>query len=237
MLDFYGCLLGIWSLQNGATHHDETRTQSGSFRRCHDAFLVSCVGTFGPNSRCDEKGGASEVFSQYRNFVWGANQAIRSGINGKFAEFLHLFRNGGGDPDLDQKLWIKRGQDGDGDELCLGGRFIPGLLGSRNHFRASRGVKGQHLNRATGQAFDGTGHRVGNVVQLQVQKDAVIFFGDFFQELWSVAGKHLEADFYPGQGVVELVQEVESLSFLFQIESKNELAGLGFHFLKKQQCV
>ena len=91
--------------------------------------------------------------------------------------------------DLANLLVVHGGEYGDAEKSEFGGVFGTGLFGPADHFGASGSVDCEHFDRECGDALDGFGDGVGDVVKLEVEEDAVSAVSDLAHEVGAVGGE------------------------------------------------
>lgn len=82
----------------------------------------------------------------------------------------------------------------------------------------------EQFDRKGGDALDGLGHSVGDVVQLQIEKYLVASVGDFTHEVRAVGGEELEPNFDPFERIAEAVEHGEGFFTGLHVECEDELA-------------
>jgi len=102
------------------------------------------------------------------------------------------------------------------------------LLGSRgplHHLASAAGVQGEHADGELGAGLDGFGDGVGDVVELEVEEDVEAEVGDFADGVGSAGGEHLEADFDPSDGALELAECGRDVAGRLGVEDEDEVAS------------
>ena len=99
-----------------------------------------------------------------------------------------------------------------------------GARGPRHHFASAGGVEREHANRQARYGLNGLGDGVGNVVEFEVEKDVEAEVGDFTDAVGAGGGEHLEADFRPADGALELAERGGDVARGGRVEGENEVA-------------
>lgn len=68
-------------------------------------------------------------------------------------------------------------------------------------------MQGEHTRAQTGGRPDGSGDSVGDVVKLEIEKDAMAAPQQRFEHLGAGGDEELESNFEPGAGVVKAVEQ------------------------------
>lgn len=190
-----------------------------------DAFLLVAGASGGADAGGDKDGAGADGFAQGGEFEGGADEALDAGFEGEAGEVEDLFFGAGLDVDGTELLAVHGGEDGDPEEGEFRGVLGAGLFGPAYHLRAACCVEGEHFDGEGGDALDGLGHGVGDVVELEIEEDAVSAVGDLTDEVGAVGGEELEADLDPLDGAVKAVEEGEGFLAGGQVEGEDELAA------------
>ena len=182
-----GC--GVFGFEDGATDDDEAGACSGGLGGCKYAFLFVAGAAGGADTGGDKDGVVADGLSQRGEFEGGANETANAGVEGEAGEVEYLIFGWGLYVDLAKLLVVHGGEYGDAEKSEVGGVFGTGFFGPADHFGASGSVEGEHFDGECGDALDGFGDGVGDVVKLEVEEDAVSAVGDLAHEVGAVGGE------------------------------------------------
>lgn len=83
-------------------------------------------------------------------------------------------------------------------------------------------MEGEHAGTEAGDRTDGSSDGVGDVVELEIEKDGVAAGDKRFEDSRPGGCEELEADFEPATGTFEAVDESESIGSGGRIECNDE---------------
>ena len=92
-------------------------------------------------------------------------------------------------------------------------------------------MQGQHVHTHRSRSLDGLGHSIGNVVKLEVKKNAETHGRKLFQQAGAHMGKQLHAHLAPGNRAAQLAGQIKSPLFIGYIKGYRKLRHvlLGWH--------
>lgn len=102
---------------------------------------------------------------------------------------------------------IQAGEDGDGKELRRAGGTGKRFTGGGEHGGSAGGVEGEHVDAQPGGRANGAGNGVGDIVELEVEEDAMAATQDGLEDRRARGDKELEANLEPRTGVVQPVEK------------------------------
>ena len=100
-----------------------------------------------------------------------------------------------------------------------------GFHGPLHHLAASAGMQREHFDWKWGDRFDGLGDGVGDVVELEVEKYVEAELGNFADAVGAAGGEHLETNFNPADGALELAQGGGDAARRLGVEDEDEFGG------------
>ncbi len=122
---------------------------------------------------------------------------------------------------------IHAGENGNGKELRWIGQAGEGFLRRGQHCRASGRVHCEHARAKGSCGTHCSGHGIGNVMELEVEKDGMTARNDRFKHSGSCSDEQLKPHFEPMTGSLEPIHEGAGGFGVGHIERDNEpFAGL-----------
>lgn len=97
------------------------------------------------------------------------------------------------------------------------------LDGPLHHFASAAGVEREHANRQLRGGLHRLRDGVGNIVELEVEKDIEAQVGDFAHGVGTTGGVHFEADLDPTNGALELAESRNDVAGRLSVENKNQI--------------
>lgn len=199
-----GC--GVGCFEDRASDDDVIGACGGGLSGSEDAFLFVAGAAGGADAGGDKYGVAADGLAHGGDFEGGADEALDAGLTGHASEVEDLCFGWGLYVDLSELLVVHGGENGDAEEMEMGRVLGACFFGPADHFGAAGCVEGEHFDGERGDALDGFGDGVGDVVQFEIEKDAMTAVGDLADEVGPVGGEELEPDFDPLDGAVEAVE-------------------------------
>ena len=91
-----------------------------------------------------------------------------------------------------------------------------------HHLAPAAGVQCKHSDRKPGAGFDGFRDRVGNIVQLEIEKDPETQSGYFPHAIGPARGEHFESDLDPTNRSLELTERGCDVARRLSVEDENQ---------------
>ena len=95
--------------------------------------------------------------------------------------------------------------------------------GPLHHLAPAAGVQRKHSDGQPGAGLDRFRHRVGNIVQLEIEKNAESQTGDFPHAIGPAGGEHFEPDLDPTNRALELAERGCDVARRLSVEDKNQV--------------
>ena len=163
------------------------------------------------------------------DFFRAGDEAIDPRSGGGFGEAQDLVFRGVADADSGELKLIHAGEDSDREELGRVGNRGGGFGSGFEHGRAAGGVDGEEFGAEGSDGTHSAGDGVGNVVELEVEKDGVAAMAEFANDGVAFGEVELEADLEPLAEALEAAGESESGRSIGVIEGDDEA---GVHLLQ-----
>ena len=198
-----GALIGrrrIGGAGDGPAHDDVVRARGSGVRGGHDALLISLFAV------CEAHAGghrqevrAAGLLDQSR-FQRRADHAVQPRCLGVFGVVGHGLRHGRADQQLPMQGFLVGGGQLRHRQQDRPGAVGPGqaLHGGAHHLRGARGMEVHHVHVQGAQDAHSALYGVGNVVELQIQKDLIAPRLDFPDDGRTLGIEQLHADLDPG---------------------------------------
>ena len=129
-----------------------------------------------------------------RHLVAGADDAIQPGAVGEVGQAQRLIMGGSTDADAGEVALVQAGEHGDSDNA---GVFSGSRLGVFHHRPAASGMHGDDGGLQHMDGLHRGGHGVGNVVQLQVEKDRQADLGDLVHTVGAMRAEEFQPQLQP----------------------------------------
>lgn len=188
---------GVGGLGDGAADDDAGGSGADGVGGGGSALLVA-EGVGGRADAGDDEDRRGAVLcAEGGDFEWGADEAGGACIECHGREMGDLVCWGGGDAGGGEFCRVHAGEDGDGEEGeglvgCVGG-----FDGGTDHGGAAAGVKSEQIGTGAGGDADGGCDSVGDVVKLEVEKDALTAGAELVDDGCAFREVELEADLVP----------------------------------------
>lgn len=212
---------GIRCLGDGAA--DDEVAGSGGERGGGrgDAFLVADGGTSRTDSGDDEGGGG--VAPAHGSYFFGArHKAGDAGADCGLGEMQNLIGWSALDADRLELLPVHAGENRNRQKLRRGRDGRGSLDGGFEHSGATGGVDCQELGAEGGDGADGTGDRVRDVVELEVEEDGEAAAAQFGDDGRTLGAEELEANLEPAANPLEAVGEAAGGSGVRVVEGDDQ---------------
>ena len=86
-------------------------------------------------------------------------------------------------------------------------------------------MQSEHLDRQSGRRLDGPGHRVRNVMQLEIEEDIEAHASHLAHAVRSAGGEHLQTDLRPIDTAAEPGEHGHEIARGRSVEDQDEFAG------------
>ena len=106
--------------------------------------------------------------------------------------------------------------------------LLLGFDGPLHHLAAAARVQREHADGELGAGLDGLGDSVGDIVELEIEKDAEAHSGDLAHAIGAARGEHLQAHLHPPHGALELAEHGGDFARGLGVEDEDEIAGHRF---------
>jgi len=220
--DSIGGLGPIGGFEDGAANDEVGGAGGDGFGRGEDAGLVS-KGSAGWADAWGDNGEIGSVgLAEGAGFAGGGDQASAASGEGELGQSEYLLFGGAGDPDFGEIGVRQTGEDGYGQKQRLGCGLGSGFDGGFEHLAAARGVDVEHGDAEVGGFGDGGGDGVGDVVELQVQKDFTAGGDEIADDLRAFGGEQLLAYFVEIGRFANGVNDLASLRGGGEVERHDE---------------
>jgi hypothetical protein len=120
-----------------------------------------------------------EAGAEEGEFKGGTDKTLGTCFKANLREVANLCFCGGGNIEAAELGAAHGCEDGNSKEIELGGMVEAGLVGPFNHLGPTKGVEGKELNGELCDALNCLGDGIGDIMKLEVKKDAVTQFVNF----------------------------------------------------------
>lgn len=215
---------GIRSLGDGATDDEEIGAVRQSGGGSGDALLVADGGSGGPDAGNDE-GCSGKTTAERANFLGAGNQAGDSGSRSQRGKPHHLVGGSGVDSDRIQLELVHGCKDGDSQQTRGAWERGGSTRGGLQHGRSAGGMDREHFGSGRRGGTDRRGDGVGDVMELQIQKDGTSAGAQLVDQGIAFSQIQLKPHLKPAAETMKLVNEVKSGGGLRKVEG-NDQAGI-----------
>jgi hypothetical protein len=191
-----------------------------------DALLISYFRAGGADARSYQYNFRAGERAEGGNLLRRADEAADSSFEAHFGQELYLSGGLAADADGGELGRVHAGENGYGQQLGRVAEAVESLVGGGKHGGASGGVEGEHADAEGGGGTHRRGYGVGNVVELEVEKDGVAAGQKWFKDGGTCGDEKLQTYFEPEALALELVDQGFSSGGIGDIERYDEtLAG------------
>ena len=107
------------------------------------------------------------------------------------------------------------------------GVLLLGLDRPLHHFAPAGSVESEHPDRQAGDGLDGLRDGVGDVVQLEVEKNLEAQTGNFLHAVGPAGGEHFQAHLNPLHRALQGTERGDDIAGRLGVEDEDEVAGHG----------
>jgi hypothetical protein len=213
---------GVRSMGDGAADDQVAGALAQGFGGRGYALLVADGGAHGADAGDDEYALRAGEGTEGSNLLWGADKAANSFGDAHAGKKVNLSGGCAIEANGRDLGGIHAGEHGDGEQLRPVWHAFKGIAGGGQHRRSTRGVDSEHVDAESGDRAYGSGHRIGNVVELQIEKDGVAALEERFKDGRAGGGEQLQAYFEPLASALKLVGQSDGGSGVGDIEGHDQ---------------
>lgn len=214
----------VGGFEDRATDDDVSGSGVGGFGGSHDARLVIGFGVAWADAGCDKSDIGAERGPQRCDFERRADEAAQARVGGEFAEAHDLFFGRIDRSGFSETSRAHRRENRDAEQQEIRFVLLLGFDGPLHHLASATGVQREHANGKLGAGLDGLGDGVGNIVELEVEKDIETQIGDLTDGVRAASGEHLQSDFDPADGALELAESRRDVPGRLGVENEDQVA-------------
>lgn len=234
--DGFGGFSRVGGLSDGPAYDEEAGTGFYGFSRGGDALLVAGASAGRTDARNHQNTMGTGKRAQGACFLRGADEAVNTRSQAHAGQKLGLFGGRAGDCDGLKLLRIHTREDGDGEQLRRVVDAFEGSAGRGQHGRTSKRMEGDHARAMCCGGADCPGHRVGNIVKLEIEEDGMAAADELFDNGWTGGGEELQADLEPVAMALEAVDEIKGSRRIGRIQGHDQSAAGFFQTLEWRGC-
>ena len=212
----------IGGLCDRATDDQVTGSAAQGFSGCGDTPLIGFIGSGGPDTGNDENRFWAGEGANPAYFLRRADEAAQAGVEGHPDEELDLIGGLPGNAGGMQLSGVDAGEDGDGEELRRVGKTPESGLSRRQHARSTGGVEGDQARTEGRRRADGSGDRVGNVVELEVEENGQPVLKDWLESGRAGGYEQLQSDLEPAATTLKLADKSFGIRSSGSVEGNDE---------------
>lgn len=234
--DGFGGFSRVGGLGDGPAYDEETGTGFYGSSGGGDALLVASASARRTDARNHQNTLGTGESAQRAHFLRGADKAIDTRCQSHAGQKLGLFGGRAADCDGLKLLRIHTGEDGDGEQLRRVWDAFECGAGGGEHGRATKRMESDHARAMCCGGAHCPGHRVGDIVQLEIEEDGMAAVDELFDYGWASGGEELQADFEPVAMVLEAVDEIKGSRRIGRIQGHDQPAAGFFQTLERRSC-